>query len=274
MPSSENHVTVSSTSRARTTRLPKPLGWMVIPLAVVAGIFVACQGVVDPELSASGRAVALTLGLALVLSSVAASLGLIPTSGRRRVTLVDGGSAVEVRMRSRTPLTMLLVGVGFTAFFFAAGLAVGVPGGGVFVWVIGLPFVILIPDSIRALTRDPGLRLSGEKVDLRGWTTDVSLAWDDVHTVLHDDSDPLRPRANLLGRTTSPSFRVKSSRLIVPLDRRPKRPELSVYLAAFDEPDRLCVALEHLQQMTASERASWIGPGAVELLDGTMHQRS
>ena len=273
MPSSENHVTGSSATRARTTGLPKPLGWFVIPLVVVAGIFVAYQGIADPELSGAGRAVALTLGLALVLSAVAASLGLITTSGRGRVMLIDGGTALEVRMRSRTPITMLLVGVGFTAFFIAAGLAVGVPGGGVFVWVIGLLFVILIPDSIKALTRGPRLRLSPENVDLRGWTTDVSLAWDDVHTVLFDDSDPIRPRATLLGRTTSLSFTVKSSKLIIPLDRQPKRPELSVYLAAFDEPDRLRGSLEHLQRMTASERASWIGPGAVELLDGTMQRR-
>lgn len=269
MPSSDNYVPGSP---RRTTRLPKPLGWVVVPLVALAGAFVAYQGVADPELSTGGRGVALMLGLALILSAVAASLGLFNTSGRGRVALANGGSAIEVRMRGRTPLTMLLVGVGFTAFFFAAGLAVGVPGGGVLVWVIGLLFVVLIPDAIKALTRRPTLTISAHKVDLRGWTTDVSLAWDDVHTIMYDDSDPIRPRANLLGRTNSPSFTVTSSKLIIPLDRKPKRPELSVYLAAFDEPDRLRVSLEHLQRMPAPERASWIGPGAVELLDGTLRR--
>ena len=239
-------------------------------MVVIAGIFVGYQSIVDPELSSGGRVVALTLGLALILSALAASLGLVNTSGRGRVALVDGGTAVEVRMRARTPLTMLLVGIAFTAFFFAAGIAVGVPGGGVLVWLVGLLFVILIPDSIKAMSRRPALKISADTVSLRGWTTDVSLAWDDVHTVMYDDSDPIRPRANLLGRTTSPSFIAKSHKLIIPLDRKPKRPELSVYLAAFDEPDRLRVSLEHLQRMTATERASWIGPGAVELLDGTL----
>jgi hypothetical protein len=269
MPSSDNY---AAGSPRRTTRLPKPLGWVVVPLVVLAGIFVAYQGIADPELSGSGRTVALTLGLALILSAVAASLGLVNTSGRGRVALVDSGSAVEVRMRARTPLTMLLVGTGFTAFFFAAGLAVGVPGGGVLVWVIGLLFVILIPDSIKAMARRPALTIYADKVDLRGSTTDVSLAWDDVHTIMYEDSDPIRPRANLLGRTTSPSFTAKSSKLIMPLDRKPRRPELPVYLAAFDEPDRLRVSLEHLQRMPAAERASWIGPGAVELLDGTLRR--
>lgn len=272
MPSSDPYNSGASGGSRRTTRLPRPFGWVVAALVVIAGAFVAYRGVTDAELSGPGRGVALSLGLALALGAVALVLALVPTSGKGRVRLTEDGRTIELKMRARTPLTMLLIGIGFTGFFFAAGIAVGVPGGGVLVWVIGLLFVILIPDSVRALTRKPTLRVSADKVDLRGWTTDVSLAWDDVHTVLSDDSDPIRPRLNLLGRTTSPSFAAKSSKLIVPMDRKPKRPEVSVYLAAFDEPDRLRVALEHLQRMSAGERASWIGPGAVELLDGTLQR--
>ncbi|MEU6137593.1 hypothetical protein [Nocardioides sp. NPDC047086] len=173
--------------------------------------------------------------------------------------LTDDGRAIDFTMGVRTPLTMLLVGIGFTGFFLAAGIAVGVPGGGVLVWAVGLLFVILVPDSLRALARKPTLRLSADKVALHGWTTDVSLAWDDILTVMYDDSDPIRPRLNLLGRTTAPSFRAGSSRLIVPLERTPKRPELSVYLAAFSDPDGLRVVVETLQPMTTTERTAWIG---------------
>lgn len=272
MPSSDPYVSSSSSRSRRTTRLPKPLGWVVAVLVVLAGAFVAYQGVADAGLSGPGRAVAMSMAVALVLSAIALVLALVPTSGRGRVRLTDDGRTIELKMRARTPLTMLLAGIGFTGFFLAAGIAVGVPGGGVLVWVIGLLFIILIPDSIRALARKPTLRLSADRVELHGWTTDVVIAWDDVHTVLYDDSDPIRPRLNLLGRTTSPSFTVQSSKLIVPMDRTPKHPELSVYLAAFDEPDRLRASLEHLQRMSAGERASWIGPGAVELLDGTLQR--
>lgn len=258
--------------RQRTTRLSKSLGWGVVVLVIVVGVLVAWQGLVDTNLSGSGRGVAVALGFALVLSAVALGLGLVTATGRGRVALVDDGRVIEVRMRARTPLTMLLVGVGFTAFFFAAGIAVGVPGGGVLIWAVGLLFVVLIPDSLMALTRRPALRISADSLELRGWTSDVTLAWADVHTVLHDDSDPIRPRLDLLGRTSSPSFQATSRRLIVPLDRKPRRPGMSVYLAAFDEPDRLRVAVEHLQRMTVAERRSWIGPGAVELLDGTLQR--
>ena len=79
-------------------------------------------------------------------------------------------------------------GAGWTTLVAALGTVLGVAAGSVgLALVLGLPFVVLfglvLIDSVLALSRGAEVVADRERLTVRSWNTETSLAWDDVERV-------------------------------------------------------------------------------------------
>jgi len=162
----------------------------------------------------------------------------------------------------------VLIGCTFALLFTVAMLAVGVGDGGLLFAPLVLLFAALVPDGLRGLLRRPALVLSPQDVRYRGWTVDARLCWEDVASVGLDSLDPRRRRILLGGRPDAPSWRCESRRIVLPLDRVPSQPRITVLAGALDHPTRVEVLLRTLASAPAAERPALLGSDGVAFLNG------
>ncbi len=102
-----------------------------------------------------------------------------------RVSTRGGATVVAY---DRVPAYAAAWGAGWTSLVASLGTALGVAAGSVGpALVLGLPFVVLfglvLVDSVLALSRGAEVVADRERLTVRSWSTETSLAWDDVERV-------------------------------------------------------------------------------------------
>jgi hypothetical protein len=213
------------------------------------------------------------LGLATLTAPLATYLRFFaPRNAAARVHLVEG-EGIEVRLRPHLLVGTLLVSVAWSAFFVWAALAAGLDGAGLLVVPLLLLSASLAPDATSALLRRPRLLVGPDRLDLRGWQTDASLAWEDVTGVDYANPDVRRPVLRIQGRPGAPSWQGARRRLLLRIDPPREEGQIDLPLLALDEPAALQVFLDQLRTETREQRAGRLEAAGVAFLNGSM-QRS
>ncbi|MCW2794233.1 MAG: hypothetical protein JWO76_3331 [Nocardioides sp.] len=165
-----------------------------------------------------------------------------------------GETAVEIRLRTVLPLATALTGAVWAALAIWALVAGGPTGAGLLAVPFMLLFAAVVPDPLRALSRRPSLRLDADGVDLRGWSLDAHLDWDDVVAVDIAVPRPQRPVVRLTGTATAPSLRRTWHRLVLNLDQRVEEPVVDLPFLALDDAGRVVAFLTILRGLPREER--------------------
>lgn len=105
-----------------------------------------------------------------------------------RVSTRGGATVIAY---DRAPAYAAAWGAGWTTLVAALGTVLGVAAGSVApAMALGLPFVVLfglvLVDSVLALARGAEVIADRERLTVRSWNTETSLAWDDVERVAPD----------------------------------------------------------------------------------------
>lgn len=245
-------------------------GRLVALVCAVIGVLLVGQSALAPQ-SIDTVNSAFTGVLGLVMVAVAVAVWAIRGSGAdpgRRTALgtLDDRPALVVRLRPTTPLVMVVIGVAFAGLFLVAVFAVGPGDGGLLFAPLVLMFAALVPDGVQALVRGPRLALGIDHVELRGWTLDARLAWEDVASVQVEAIDPRRARLLISGRPGAASWQQLNHRIIVPLDRRPAVPEIAVLVTALDAPNRVEVLSRRFAESRRDARSTYLDEGGVAFL--------
>ncbi len=219
----------------------------------------------EQDLSAVASAGYVTFGLAVLALPVVEWTGhLAPLHPERSVSSSPG--AVEIRLRTAPPLATAVIGVTWAGFFGWAWLAGGPTSGGLLAVPCLLLFLALVPDSVRAITRRPFLRVDADRVVLRGWSIDARVDWSDVLSVDLPLRRRRRPVVRLVAAPAATSLQRTWQRLAVRLDTPSSDPYVDLPFAALDDPVRVSVFLTILQGLARAERVEQLdGPGLAAL---------
>lgn len=189
------------------------------------------------------------LAVLLVLTRVAGS----NARARTRQVWGPGGPAIEVALRRQLPWVRLLVGA--VGAVLCAVWAVAIGGGGYVLLVPAVLLALLVPDALIAAGRRPVLRFDADGIAYDGWTARASVRWEDVEQVEIEPRGVSQRRLMVLVRPEASSFQARWRRIVLPVDRRPKRPGFGVPTVALDRPAAVKVELTDLLAMPAQLRA-------------------
>lgn len=218
--------------------------------------FIGAAIVVSPwyerPMSTRGASVAVVGGLSLI--ALAAVLfvarGMAPRTAGQVVQTPDG---LDLRLRRVVPIGRLVVGVAVGAFFIVSAVALG--GGGYVLMLPAVGLLLLVPDAVIGLTRRAHLRLTSDGIDYRGWSLDAVLAWDDIEKI--DSESPMKsqPRILLRARPTA-SWHHRSTRLVLPMDRKVRFNGFGLAHSAFDNPYAVEELLKSVEATPRAYRAA------------------
>lgn len=199
-------------------RSRRPLALVaLLTLSALTGLGVLATGVLAPW-SWQARLCVAIAGIGL--------LGNVPFVGRHwsssarwadRVRTRDGATVIAY---DRVPAYAAAWAFGWTTLVAVLGTSFGVAGGHTGVsLLLGLPFVLLfglpLVDTLLALLRGAEVVADGERLTVRSWHTETSIAWDDVERVTLD----LGPRGMLIavaGYTAGTTWRGRRLQHVLP----------------------------------------------------------
>jgi len=183
-------------------------------------------------------------------------------------SVVTRGDALEIRLRTQTPAATAVLGTVWAALALWAVVAAGVPGGGLFAVPFVLLFAALVPDSLRAATRHPHLRLDADGVRLHGWSLDGQVTWADTIGVEVVSVRPQRPVVRLTAPSGAASLSRTWHRFLVDLDVKTEEPGLDVPLLALDDPGRVAAFLDILRGLPRDQRLLQLQGAGTAFLKG------
>lgn len=268
----------SSDPRPPTHHTPQRRRWGAALLGAVIGA-IGVLLIVAPFLASdAGNPLLLAAtGVAMIAVAAAMEIGALALPRPTKAVSTEtgpsvsepaaGGATLRVRLRTTVPWSVALVGVGFTVFFVAAALVMGLGGGGLFLAPFVLLFASLVPDAVMTLVRRRSLLIDPQGLRLEGWGVSAALAWDDV-TGVELETEGRRPAVLVHGLDNAPSWRHRRSRIIWPTEPRPTRATLAVPVAALDGPGAVMVLCRELAASTPERRRSFLAHGATGLLTG------
>ncbi|GAB2631988.1 hypothetical protein GCM10027270_20250 [Nocardioides ginkgobilobae] len=180
----------------------------LLTLSVLLGIGVLATGLLGPWGPRAGLCIAI-VGIGL--------LGNVPFLARQGSGSVRWADRVSTRDSAtviaydRVPAYAAAWALGWTTLVAVLGTSFGVAGGHTGVsLLLGLPFVLLfglpLVDTLLALLRGAEVVADRERLTVRSWHTESSIAWDDVERVTLD----LGPRGMVIaaaGYTAGTSWR-------------------------------------------------------------------
>lgn len=175
-----------SDAQPRSRRRLAPVA--LLTLSALTGLGVLATGVLAPW-SWQARLCVAIAGIGL--------LGNVPFVGRHwsssarwadRVRTRDGATVIAY---DRVPAYAAAWALGWTTLVAVLGTSFGVAGGHTGVsLLLGLPFVLLfglpLVDTLLALLRGAEVVADRERLTVRSWHTETSIAWDDVERVTLD----------------------------------------------------------------------------------------
>jgi hypothetical protein len=246
------------------------LHWASVVFFVLLGLLFATYPLwAEPRPSTRATVGWVLFGLALLSVSActwARFLAPAHLAAAVRVHRSAAGDVVEIRLR-----TVLLVATALTGAVWAA-LAVWalVAGGPTGAGLLAVPFVLLfaavVPDPVRALLRRPSLRLDADGLDLRGWSLDAHLDWDDVVAVDLAVPRPQRPVVRLTSTASATSLRRTWRRVVLNLDQRVHEPVVDLPFLAFDDAGRVAAFLTILRGLPREERLAQLAGAGPDFL--------
>lgn len=165
------------------------------------------------------------------------------------------------------PWSVALVGAGFTVFFVAAALTMGLDGGGLLLTPLVLLFASIVPDAVRSLLRRQSLHVDADGVRLEGWGVSAALRWADVHEV-DLVTDGRRPAVHVRGVDGATSWQHRRRRVVWHTASPATGPTFTVPVAALDAPGAVMVLCRELVSSSPERRRAFLQHGAQGLLIG------
>lgn len=166
---------LSSPPASAPPRVRRALHWNSFTFFTLFGLGLATR----PAWSGSKSSVTATIGWVLlglaVLTVPLITWSRLLAPARPECSVRTRGDALEIRMRTGTPASTAVLGTVWTALAAWAVVAGGISSGGLFAVPFVLLFAALVPDALRAATRDPHLLLDADVVRLHGWSLDGSI---------------------------------------------------------------------------------------------------
>lgn len=232
---------------------------LLVLVSAVAGV----AGLVGGVSTGEAEGVALGVALASLFWAAAALVHLrwlaVPQPEKRTVH-VSTADGVEFRigLRPQLPLSMLALGIGFTVF-----------GGFMAIWIdsavlaavfafVALLGVLLIPDTIRALTAsEPGAVLDIHGLTYRGYSYETSAAWDDIASGGFDGSNRNLPAVRLDLRPGR-QLRWTRRRWIARLEPTPETNRFVIPAIVLDQPWNVLALCEGMAAAPADHRAHYL----------------
>lgn len=263
------HETTPRTTRP-TTQGRRWGGALVGGVIGALGVGLVAAPAIAPE--AGDPLLLVATGVALLTTAAAMEIGALwlprPASA---VTPEDGdgasGSGLRIRLRTQVPWSVALVGVGFTVFFVAAALTMGLGDGGLLLTPFVLLFASIFPDAVMTLLRRRSLHIDASGLRLEGWGVSAELGWADVVDV-DLVTEGRRPALHVRGAGGATSWRHRRRRVVWHTEPAATGPALSVPVAALDAPGAVMVLCRELASSPPERRRSFLEHGARGLLTG------
>lgn len=245
--------TRSSDRPARPWYASRPVAWFTVAICGVVAASLAWLGATQPAERPGAFAVAAVLGGVAVLVAAAQR----PARSRWTATGADGRPAWRLGLGD--PVGAVLVAVVLTALgVLLAGLVAVDPAAGRLV-LFGVPALVVAVGAVEmwriALVRRPHLTLTPDRVELRGTGLDAVLSWRDVATVEYAGGARYASVA-LLAVRGAPSYDARTRRLLLPTDRLPDPPAVTVRMTLVDDPAGLLRLLRELHASDEGSRAA------------------
>jgi hypothetical protein len=243
------------------TRARRGLHWASFAFFAALGVTLATYPLWGDAGSATATVGWVLLGLeALTVPLAEWARFLSPADPAGAVTAE--GEAVLVRLRTVLPVSTAAIGVAWAGLAGWAVVAGGPTGAGLLAVPFLLLFAAIVPDAIRAVTRRPVLRLDPEGLEMRGWSLDARVAWDDVVAAEVAVPRPQRPVVRLVATAGAASLSRSWRRLVVHLDLPTTEPVVDIPFLALDDPARLVAFATILRGLPRAERSAQLsGPG-------------
>lgn len=239
----------------------RPGAWVAIAIIGLVGAGAFAVGVTTP----AQRTVGLVVGIFMLVLAGFMAVG----AGRRAapgwsVTTVDGRPAWSLRLGGSGSAAAMaaipgVLGVALAIAAFQVETPVAVALG-----VIALFLLVLAAEGVRLFRRRPELRVSAEKLRLRGPGVDAELAWDDVGTVEHRDLGTRWAAVAASAVAGAGSYRCEPRRFLLPTDRVPEQPGIVVRVGLVPDPSRLVRVLRAMHSGGHAGREAMIGRGLPE----------
>lgn len=239
----------------------RPGAWVAVGIIGLVGAGALAVGVTTPE----QRTVGLVVGAFLLVVAVSMAVGAgrragpgwTPSTldGRPAWALALGGSGSAAAMAAIPGV----LGVGLVVVALQAEPVVAVLLG-----LVALFLLVLAVEGVRLLVRRPELRVSADRLSLRGPGVDAELVWDEVGTVEHRDLGTRWAAVAVSAVQGARSYRCESRRFLLPTDRVPDPPGIVVRVGLVPDPTRLVRILRALHAGGRAEREAMIGRGLPE----------
>ncbi len=234
-----------------------PVGKPTVVAIAGVSLFVIVLGLRD-------RHLLLLVPLGLIFLGFAATLYWMdvrrPTPQERLRRLRETAGGVEIVLRQQHPATRIGLAWLMAAFFaWMAFVVRDDPGpASSLLMAIAALWLLPVPDAVRALTRRPRLLITQRGIDVRGWSEDHRVDWDDVN---HAGAVGVGMRADhvLVGlKPHAPSYRKRRRHLLVPLEmigmRRVPGGGFRLQSNGFDSPAAVGVLLGRLPFFPEAQR--------------------
>lgn len=193
------------------------------------------------------------LGLAVLTAPVMTwARFLAPRHPHRAI--VTHGDVLEIRLRTGIPTATAVLGTVWSVLGVWAVIAGGATSGGLLAVPFVALFAALVPDSVRAATRRPHLRVDAEGIRMRGWSLDGHVAWDDTVGLDFLTVRTHRPVIRLVARTGAASLSRTWHRYLVHLDLKTEEPVLDIPVLALDDPARVSAFLAVMRNLQRDGR--------------------
>lgn len=239
------------------------LGLCAVLVAAVGLLLILATALDSGPVTGSRLAMGL-FGVGVLCTSLAGLAVWFPIRRRPHVYLAVDGHAVVIRFRWHLQAAATVM-LSIWVVLLVIGAASSDSGGR---WVLGICALVLalpVPDLLNGLRRGAMIRIDQHGIQLRGWTSDASLAWADVDVVRFAGQGTSAPLVQISGRTGAPSWSFEKRGLLFGRSRT-KRPDIDIPVTSLDDPFGVFLVANALASAPDHERPGLVD-GIKELLE-------